>query len=663
MCGIAGIFSRKKDLSIDHAVDLMVSALSHRGPDDQGTWSDSQAGIYFGHRRLSIVDLTQEGHQPMRSHCGRYVAVFNGEIYNHSILRDKLGKQVHNLSWNGHSDTETMLSCFSLWGVEKTLNKMVGMFSIAIWDNDVKKLYLARDRFGEKPLYYGWLGNEFVFSSELKSIQQSLRFKPVVDRNVLAVYMRHTYVPAPYSIYQNIFKLEPGCLLSISEDAINEAPEFMPTAPVATSGLALSRWWSLEDTIAKSTTCLITDEIEAAEKLEDVLIDSIRMQSIADVPVGAFLSGGIDSSCIVALMQQQSLSSPVKTFTIGFNEGAYNEAIYAKDVAQHLGTDHTEIYVSSSDALGVIPLIPEVYDEPFADSSQIPTYLVSKLASTDVRVVLSGDAGDELFGGYNRYFWVQRIWNKISWLPKPLRILFSHAITTISPIHWDHILRLLDLFLSNRHKSELFGDKLHKLAVRLKTVDDLNDLYLSLVSEWGSPSDVVIGAHESPTILNKIMNTTSLGEIEHRMMYWDSMSYLTDDILCKVDRASMANSLETRIPFLDHRVAELAWSLPLEMKIKGGEGKRILRQVLYKYVPKELIERPKAGFSVPVSEWLRGPLRRWAEELLDVSRLREEGYFHPEPIRKKWEEHISGTRNWSQSLWTVLMFQAWLEKN
>ena len=488
MCGIVGVFTTKQDDAIDQAVEKMVTSLSHRGPDNHGVWADINSGIYFGHRRLSIIDLTESGHQPKHSSCGRYVIVFNGEIYNHNKLRSELESENAQFNWKGHSDTETILACVSSWGIKQSLNKMVGMFAISIWDKKLSKLYLARDRFGEKPLYYGWTDNDFVFTSELKALKKYFRFTPVIDRDVLSLYMRFNYVPIPYSIYKNIYKLEPGCLLSISLGATKTPPPSVPMVPFKKSGFSISKWWSLKNTIENQANSLITNEETAINNLENVLIDSIKLQSISDVPIGAFLSGGIDSSSIVALMQNHVSSSPVKTFTIGFNESAHNEAIYAKDVAKHLGTDHTEIYLSSSDTLDVIPSLPDLYDEPFADSSQIPTYLVSKIASSDVKVVLSGDGGDEMFGGYNRYFWAQRIWNKISWLPKPARILMSYLITTVSPVYWDSFIKPLNIMLSSRNQVNLFGDKLHKLAVRLKTVDDLNDLYFSLVSEWSKPN-------------------------------------------------------------------------------------------------------------------------------------------------------------------------------
>jgi asparagine synthase (glutamine-hydrolysing) len=663
MCGIAGIFGHTTTPSLPGMAEAMVASLVHRGPDDNGVWVDEDANIALGHRRLSILDLSLEGHQPMLSADGRYVMVFNGEIYNHSELRVDLEKESESLeskAWRGHSDTETLLACFSHWGIEKTLERSIGMFAIALWDKLDRKLYLARDRFGEKPLYYGWVGNAFAFGSELKALRKCEGFSNPVDRNVLALYMRYCYVPAPYSIYQNIFKLEPGCLLTISIGATKQPLSSVPKAPTLNKGFTLERWWSLDSLISSGVQHQITDEREAIDMLESRLAEAIRLQSIADVPLGAFLSGGIDSSSIVALMQKHS-SRPVKTFTIGFEEEGFNEATYAKAVAKHLGTEHIELYIASSDGLKIIPNLPQLYDEPFADSSQIPTHMVCRQARSEMKVALSGDAGDELFGGYNRYFWAKRIWNKLSWLPQPLRSKLAETILLIAPGNWDTVAGLVNNFLPARKRISLLGDKAHKLASRLRNVRDLDDLYLSLVSEWTDPASVVIGAQEPSTLLDDRSMKAGRSDHEHRMMYWDSLTYLPDDILCKVDRAAMGVGLETRVPFLDHRVAELAWQLPLNMKIRNGQGKWVLRQVLDKYVPKALIDRPKAGFGVPVGQWIRGPLNEWAEELLDEDRLRQEGYFNPAPISKKWAEHKAGTHNWTPSLWAALMFQAWLE--
>lgn len=664
MCGITGFFGYPNQ-PIKKVVAGMTATLAHRGPDDDGVWVDENSNLALGHCRLSILDLSIEGHQPMLSREGRYAIAFNGEIYNHLELRGALEKASRDEAlpqWRGHSDTETLLACFSSWGVTETLERTVGMFAIALWDRLEKKLYLARDRFGEKPLYYGWVNGAFIFGSELKALRQFPGFTNPIDRNVLALYMRFNYVPAPYSIFQDIYKLEPGCLLSLWESATRQPPTAVPKAPMSGENFFLSRWWSLESIVASGAQNQIHDEIEAVEMLESRLKESIRLQSIADVPLGAFLSGGIDSSTIVALMQAQS-SRPIKTFTIGFNEKGFDEAVHAKAVAQYLGTEHTELYLSSSDALSIIPSLSQLYDEPFADSSQIPTHLVCRQARSEMKVALSGDAGDELFGGYNRYFWAQRIWSRVSWLPPPMRSLLASTLTSISPSHWSGMANYVNNCLSGKILPSLLGDNVHKLATRLKNVRNLDDLYFSLVSEWNNPASIVIGAQEPDTLLNDRSLKPGRTEHEHRMMYWDSMTYLPDDILCKVDRAAMGVGLETRVPFLDHRIAELAWRMPLSMKIRDGKGKWVLRQVLDKYVPTNLIDRPKAGFGVPVGEWLRGPLYDWANTLLGETRLTQEGYFHAAPIRKKLAEHKAGTRNWSQSLWVTLMFQTWLENN
>ena len=604
----------------------------------------------------------------MHSASGRFVMTFNGEIYNHLALRAEL----QGVGWRGHSDTETLLAGFEAWGIDATLQKTVGMFAIALWDTQTKTLTLARDRFGEKPLYYGWVGSDakaaFVFGSELKALRAYPGFANPVSREALALYMRFTYVPAPHSIYQNIFKLEPGCMLTVS-GGVPAAPNAPLRPPATLGGLTLYRWWALADVVTAGATNQIADEAHALQALEQRLTDAVQLQSLADVPLGAFLSGGVDSSTIVALMQQQS-TRPVKTFTVGFEEAGFDESPHARAVAQHLGTDHSELFVTAAEAQAVIPSLPAMYDEPFADSSQIPTHLVCKAARQQVTVALSGDAGDELFGGYNRYFWGPRIWNRLAWLPYPVRQALGAAMRSVPVAGWDALSQPVNGLLPGSKGIAQVGDKAHKLAARLRGVRNMDDLYLSLVSEWQDPASVVRGEGggtvvEPPSLLADPLpqcGVTGAADSPLRMMYRDSTTYLPDDILCKVDRAAMATSLETRVPFLDHRVAELAWQLPLHMKIRGNEGKWALRQVLYKYVPRELIERPKAGFGIPVGQWLRGPLRDWAESLLAENRLQAEGFFYPAPIRTKWAEHLSGQRDHTASLWAVLMFQAWLEK-
>ena len=646
MCGISGFLITNGSVfgSLEAVASRMALGISHRGPDDAGAWADVQAGIAMGHRRLSIVDLSAAGHQPMQSACGRFVTAFNGEVYNHLALRAELDASSQAPAWRGHSDTETLLAGFSVWGVTATLQRAVGMFAIALWDRAERRLTLARDRLGEKPLFYGWVRGAFVFGSELKAIRAFPGFDNPISRDVLALYLQHNVVPAPYSIYQDIFKLEPGCLISL--DASSLAKKTVNTDP----------YWLLADAVRAGLTNPIQSETDAVAELDSSLREAVALQAVADVPLGAFLSGGVDSSTIVALMQAQS-SRPVKTFTVGFDESGFDESPHALAVSQHLGTEHHTLRVTAADAQAVIPLLPGMYDEPFADSSQIPTYLVSKAARQHVTVALSGDAGDELFGGYNRYFWGQRVWSRLGWMSPNLRQALGTGIQHIPIATWD----ALGLVLPGAHAVSRLGDKAHKLAHRLKTVETVDDLYRSLVTEWPQGADLVRGAGKLPTKLHNASLVAGVPEAEHRMMLWDTLTYLPDDILTKVDRAAMSVSLETRVPFLDHRVVELAWRLPLQMKIRRGQGKWALRQVLYNYVPRELIERPKAGFGIPVGQWLRGPLRDWAEELLDEARLEREGYLNVTTIRQVWLEHLSGRYDWTSRLWTVLMFQAWLE--
>jgi asparagine synthase (glutamine-hydrolysing) len=659
MCGIIGFIKRSGSAAevLNLSVQAMAAQLTHRGPDDSGSWADPKAGVALGHRRLSIIDLSAAGHQPMVSASGRFVLAFNGEIYNHLEIRSALMNDGAAPAWRGHSDTETLLAGIERWGPETTLKKLTGMFAFALWDTHESSLTLTRDRIGEKPLYYGWTGRgearAFVFGSELKALKAYSGFDSAVSREALAQYLRFTYVPAPFSIYQNIFKLEPGCLLTVKGAPPFDAPSAQLRVGERYKSIELQRWWSLTDTIKHGQSLLISSDQEAIDRLEDRLSNAVSSQLISDVPLGAFLSGGIDSSSIVALMQRQS-SHVVKTFTIGFDEAGFDESPHARAVAEHLGTDHHEMRVSAQMARDVIPHLSQIYDEPFADSSQIPTYLVSKLARQHVTVALSGDAGDELFGGYNRYFWGQRIWSRLAWMPFSVRKMLAKTICAIPAEGLDH--------LSGVSGVSRLGDRAHKLAVRLSSVRSMDDLYWSLVTEWADPAALVRGVGgvvRSPWESNEVL-PPGLNSVE-RMMFRDALTYLPDDILCKVDRAAMVCSLETRVPFLDHGVIELAWQIPLHMKIRDNTSKWALRQVLYRYVPKELIERPKAGFAIPVGQWLRGPLRDWAENLLGEARLDQEGYFHPEPIRKAWREHLSGRHDHTPKIWSVLMFQAWLE--
>lgn len=577
----------------------------------------------------------------MLSPCGRYLLVYNGEIYNHEDLRAELEREGGHFEWRGHSDTETLLAALRHWGVEGALGRLNGMFTFALWDTRDRTLFLARDRMGEKPLYYGRIGETFFLASELKALTVHPEWRGDVDRDALALYMRHNYVPAPWSIYRGIGKLPPAHFVVVRDGGAHIGEP--------------QCYWDLASVAEQGSSAPFSDPGQIMGALDDLLRDAVRRRMASDVPLGAFLSGGYDSTTVAALMQVQS-DRPVKTFSIGFHETAYNEAEHAKAVASHLGTDHTEFYVTPREAMAVIPRLPEIYDEPFADSSQIPTFLVSKLARQHVTVCLSGDGGDELFYGYSRYALGYRVWRKLGVLPSALRRglagILSHAP--------GHTLDAAQRLLPPRFRVPNLADRLPKLAEVL-THRDGEAFYRQLVSHWKAPDQVVLGACEPDTLLTQPDQLPRLPGLRERMMYLDMMSYLPDDILTKVDRASMAVSLEARVPLLDHRLVEFAWQVPTEYKDRNGQGKWLLREVLYRYVPRKLMERPKMGFGVPIEHWLRGPLRDWAEALLDERRLREEGFFAPAPIRKMWAEHVSGERRWHYLLWDVLMFQAWLE--
>lgn len=646
MCGLTGFYAPGAAWPPDaeNLVRRMADMLIQRGPDDAGVWGDSGQGIALAHRRLSILDLSSAGHQPMLSASGRFVIAFNGEIYNHPELRHEMGE----FGWRGNSDTETLLAAIEVWGVEAALKKSVGMFAFALWDRESRVLTLARDRLGEKPLYYGWQNGVLLFGSELKALKTHPAFVGEIDRDALTLFLRHNVIPTPYSIYKGIHKLPPGTYCQIG------------VGSQVAGSVALKAYWSARDAAEHGQKNRFTgSDEEARVALESVLGQSVAGQMLADVPLGAFLSGGVDSSTVVALMQKHS-ARPVKTFTIGFDEEAYNEAEHAHAVARHLGTEHTELYVKPEEAQAVIPLLPALYDEPFADSSQIPTYLVSRLARNHVTVSLSGDGGDELFGGYNRYFWAQDIWRKLGWMPQSVRAGVAGVLTSMPPATWNSAFNRLGRFLPAKLRYANPGDKLHKLADIL-AVRRPEEIYWGLVSHWKQPAQLVKGATEPATVLTDASQWADVPDLTHRMMYLDTVTYLPDDILTKVDRAAMGVSLETRVPLLDHRVLEFAWTLPLSMKVRSGQSKWLLRQVLYRHVPKDLIERPKMGFGIPLDVWLRGPLKTWAEGLLDPVRLEREGYFRSEPIQQKWREHLAGQRNWSYYLWDVLMFQAWIE--
>jgi len=643
MCGIAGALSL--GANGDATLHAMIGRIRHRGPDDVGIWRDPDTGVGLAHARLSILDLSPAGHQPMASARGRYVLVFNGEIYNHLELRRDLAAAGAAPAWRGHADTETLLAGFESWGIEATLQRSVGMFAVAVWDRTERRLTLARDRVGEKPLYYGWMGNSLVFASELAAMRAHPGFRAEIDRDAVALLMRHNYIAAPWTIYRDVRKLVPGTMLTVG--AGDRAAE--PRA-----------YWDPRSAFAAATRDRFRGSPEdAVHQLDALLSDAVRGQMLADVPLGAFLSGGVDSSTIVALMQKAA-SGPVRTFSIGFHEPRFDEAVHARAVAKHLGTEHTELYVTAEQALDVIPRLPTMYSEPFADSSQIPTYLVCAMTRQHVTVALSGDAGDELFAGYNRYQLTTDWWRGLARVPRPLRRVIGSALTRWPAARWNRVLRLLQPLIPPLAGQANAGDKLIKAAGVLDA-QDVVELYQRLNTHWEDAESVVLGARPLPTLIADRAAHPKTTDAISDMMALDLMTYLPDDILVKVDRAAMAVSLETRVPMLDHRVVEFAWRLPLSHKLRDGTSKWALRQVLYRYVPRELIERPKAGFAIPVAEWLRGPLRDWAEAQLAPERLRREGIFDVAAIRRKWEEHVRGERDWQHRLWCVLMFQAWVE--
>lgn len=650
MCGIAGLLTKGRIEPT--VVRRMIDPIAHRGPDDQGVWIDAEAGIGLGHRRLSIIDLSPLGHQPMGSADGRWMISYNGEIYNYAALRAELdathsGPAGNGIGWRGHSDTEILVECIAAWGLEAALRKSIGMFALALWDRKERRLHLARDRFGEKPLYYGWTGGDFVFGSELKAIRAHPRFDNALSRPALALFAARTYIPAPFSIYERLFKLEPGCILTVTPTAVARPHAQALAEGRAEDGLSLTRYWSYRDVMRCGFANPIGNEGEAVERLEQALAEAIGGQAVADVPVGAFLSGGIDSSTVVALYQKYS-PIPVRTFSIGFEEAGFNEAEYAKAVARHLGTVHNERYVTVKEARDVIPLLPAMYDEPFADSSQIPTHLVSRFAREQVTVALSGDGGDELFAGYNRHFAAPRLWKRMQMLPRPVRSMIGFPLSHLPSGLWS---------LAGGHTRH-FGAKVQKALRLAGSVRSFDDVYNSFLDEWSLERSPVLGGEKGDSSRFDLDVAPGVPDAV-RMMYCDAVSYLPDDILCKVDRASMAVSLETRVPFLDHRVAELAARIPISMKVRGGKGKHILRELLYREAPRDLFERPKAGFAVPVGEWLRGPLRPWAEDLLEPGRMAQEGFFDPSIVRRRWQEHLAGWRDSTPALWAVLMFEAW----
>lgn len=645
MCGLAGFLGsgeyQDQGVSI---LEKMADQLVHRGPDNHGIWLDKNLGVGLAHRRLSIIDLSDSGNQPMSSHSGRYVIAYNGEIYNFRELRSQLNKS--KIQFSGNSDTELLLAVIDRWGLDRALETFVGMFAFALWDVEESVLTLVRDRMGEKPLYYGWQGDSFLFGSELKALRKHPSWKGDVDRNSLAQYLRYNYIPGSLSIHQNIKKLLPGHLIQIKR----------------TDGKWKSEkersWWSLRSHAGKEKNELFSgSDKEAIDELERLLSEAVTGQKIADVPIGAFLSGGVDSSTVVSIMQKLS-NRPIRTFTIGYSEADYDESKYAGNVAKHLGTEHEEWIVTPRDAMSIIPSLPSMYDEPFADASQIPTALVSKLARRRVTVSLSGDGADELFGGYNRHFWAPSVARRIKSIPRFLRNFCAYAFSSVSPSNWDGIFSKIGKIMPEKYYVRTPGEKIHKLVTLLSCNSD-RDLYSRLVRAWQDPVPV-IGGSSRDTMEDHELLWTEDRSFAERMMLMDSVTYLPDDILVKVDRAAMSTSLETRIPFLDHRIVEFAISLPMDKKIRNGQGKWVVRGLLDRYVPKKLIERPKSGFAIPIHDWLRGPLRDWAEDLLSEKKLQEEGFFDVKPLRSVWKDHKSGKKNMQYYLWSVLMFQAWL---
>ncbi|MDC0240407.1 asparagine synthase (glutamine-hydrolyzing) [Candidatus Pelagibacter sp.] len=649
MCGITGFYSKTAS-NFDDVILKMNSAISHRGPDFSNYWVDKNAGIVFGHQRLSILDLSQDGNQPMKSNSERYIITYNGEIYNHLEIRRELEGINLNIKWKSTSDTETLLEALEFWGIEKTLNKITGMFAFGLWDKKYRSLTLVRDRIGEKPLYFGWQGNghnkAFFFASELKALKEHPQFSKEIYRDAIALQLRHNCIPDQYSIYKNIYKLLPGHYLQLSENDLKK--NLLPNPTI---------YWSFtKNAIYGSNNLLTLSQSEIQRDLEANLKLSVKQRMISDVPIGAFLSGGIDSSIMVSLMQSQS-TVPIKTFSIGFEEDQYNEAHHAKKVAKHLGTDHTELYFSSKKAIEVIPKLSTIHDEPFSDNSQIPSFILSELAKKQIKVALSGDGGDELFCGYNRYISTNNWSKKFNLVPLLLRKLLANGIKSISRDHWNYILKLLP----GLNKYSNFGYKIK--SINALESGTFMELYHVLSSHWQNPTDVVINSEEPMTFLTKFHPELQGLNNYQQMMISDSISYLPNDILVKIDRTSMASSIEARVPFLDHKLIEYVWKIPHSLKFKNGQTKWILRQILKNYLPENLTTRPKMGFGIPLDTWLRGPLRDWAENLLDEKRLSEEGFFNPKLIRDKWTDYLSKKNNWHYDLWNVLMFQAWRNEN
>jgi asparagine synthase (glutamine-hydrolysing) len=640
VCGIAGFIDTTLGMGTDElraGAARMGRGLAHRGPDDEGVWIDGVAGVALSHRRLSIVDLSKEGHQPMTSPSGRYVAVFNGEIYNYPGIRDQIVAGGWSVHWRGHSDTEVLLAACDAWGVEESIRRCNGMFAIAIWDKRDRALMLLRDRMGEKPLYYGWQGRTFLFGSELSAIEAFPGFTGIMDPDAVSAYLRLAYIPSPLSIYRGIRKLPAGSMARITPARGEPADR-------------TSTYWSVP--IPDGSVRL--DSREAVDRLHELLLEAVKMRMHADVPIGAFLSGGIDSSTVTALMQDGA-RQPVRTYSIGMREKSHDEAVNALQVARVLGTAHEELYVTAQDALDLVPRMPQLYSEPFADSSQLPTYLLSKLTRRHVKVALSGDGGDELFGGYVRYLQVPRLQKFCGAVPKMLRHALASLLETGAQPFWANLLTAGPRSFAVRFSAE----HLAKLAGALRAGDE-RQMYRMLVSHWCDPAVIAPRLSSSPLAIDDPSFGDQCRSVLDWLMYMDQSTYLPDDILVKVDRASMAVGLEARVPFLDHRVVEFASGLPQSMKVRNGQGKWALRQVLYRYVDAGLVERPKQGFGIPLAGWLRGPLREWAEALLSKSALLDYGIFDPVAVRRVWEDHLTGRGNYHHRLWVVLMMQSWL---
>lgn len=651
MCGFSGLWELEiNSTSIKENISKMTSRLVHRGPDDRGIWFDRLTGIALGHQRLAILDSSDAGQQPMKSNNKRYIIVFNGEIYNHLCIREELEQDKGDLepyNWRGHSDTETILAAIELWGIEKALEKFSGMFAFALWDTHEKSLYLARDRIGEKPLYYGQHGRTFIFSSELKSLKENNKFIPEINTLSVSLFLKYGYIPSPHSIYKNIHKIVPGTFIKITKDDLKNSkkPE-------------IKKYWDYKDVISSKNINKIKQkkESEIIEDIDEYLNKIIKLQSKSDQPLGVFLSGGIDSSIIASILQEQS-KEPIKTFSIGFKEAGYDEAPAAALVSDYIGTNHTELYVSANDALSVINHITEIYDEPFADISQIPTYLLSKLASEKVKVCLSGDGGDEVFGGYNRHLKLPKVWRKISWIPIKLRKIVSKIIIKILP--------KIKKIKTRYKRTPITENFIYKLEILSKIIKAKTyfEMYEIAISKWQKNEKILndIKLKKVKPIENS-KHVENLMSLEENIMYWDLISYLPDGVLTKVDRASMSNSLEVRAPFLDHKLIKYASEIPIKLKIRKNKGKWILRKLLETYIPENLIRTNKSGFSVPIDEWLRGELKEWADKLLESEKIKTQGFFNSELIQKKWNEHKNNLKNNGKEIWCILIFQMWLEK-